>query len=88
MAGKYSAGPRHLSARHPVTLDVDFPISSHGNRPIIFHPHTSRQNLSQFDERYQEYLQEQWDEQIRGDIRSGKLVALRAEVPHRCYAMS
>ena len=41
-----------------------------------------KQDLSQFDEWYQEYLEEQWDEQIRGDIRSGRLDALRSEVRH------
>jgi hypothetical protein len=39
-----------------------------------------RQELKQFDQWYQDYLEEQWDEQIRRDIRSGKLDALRSEV--------
>jgi hypothetical protein len=39
-----------------------------------------RQDLEQFDQWYQDYLEDQWDEQIRSDIRSGKLDALRSEV--------
>lgn len=39
-----------------------------------------KQDLEIFDQWYQRYLDEQWDEQIRQDIRSGKLDVLRAEV--------
>lgn len=44
-----------------------------------------KQDLEQFDQWYQDYLEDQWDEQIRSDIRSGKLDALRSEV-HRAEA--
>ena len=39
-----------------------------------------KEELKQFDQWYETYLEEQWDEQIRQDIRSGKLDALRSEV--------
>ena len=39
-----------------------------------------KQDLEQFDQWYQDYLEEQWDEQIRRDIRSGKLDGLRSDV--------
>jgi len=39
-----------------------------------------KEELEQFDQWYETYLEEQWDEQIRQDIRSGKLDALRSEV--------
>jgi hypothetical protein len=39
-------------------------------------------DLDQFDQWYREHLEEQWDEQIRRDLRSGKLDALRSEVRH------
>lgn len=39
-----------------------------------------KQDLEQFDQWYQDYLEDQRDEQIRSDIRSGKLDALRSEV--------
>jgi len=39
-----------------------------------------KDDLEQFDQWYENYLEEQWDEQIRQDIRSGKLDALRSEV--------
>ena len=32
-----------------------------------------KEELAQFDEWYQNYLEEQWDEQIRDDVRAGKL---------------
>lgn len=32
-----------------------------------------KEELAQFNQWYQEYLEEQWDEQIRGDVRAGKL---------------
>jgi len=38
-----------------------------------------REELVRFNEWYQEYLEEQWDEQIRGDIRAGKLKFLTDE---------
>lgn len=39
-----------------------------------------KQDLEMFDQWYQTYLDEQWDEQIRKDIRLGKLDLLRSEV--------
>lgn len=39
-----------------------------------------KQDLEQFDQWYQDFVDDQWDEQIRRDIRSGKLDALRSEV--------
>jgi len=39
-----------------------------------------KEALVEFDRWYQEYLEDQWDERIRGDIRAGKLDFLRAEV--------
>jgi hypothetical protein len=38
------------------------------------------EELAQFDQWYHDYLEEQWDEQIRADLRGGKLDSLRAEV--------
>lgn len=39
-----------------------------------------REKLAEFNRWYQDYLEDQWDEQIRGDIRAGKLDSLRSEV--------
>jgi hypothetical protein len=39
-----------------------------------------KEKLAEFNQWYQDYLEDQWDEQIRGDIRTGKLDALLAEV--------
>ena len=39
-----------------------------------------KEELKKFDQWYETYLEEQWDTQIRQDIRSGKLDALRSEV--------
>jgi hypothetical protein len=36
--------------------------------------------LAQFNQWYQEYLEERWDEQIRQDVRAGKLDFLTDEV--------
>jgi hypothetical protein len=38
-----------------------------------------KEELAQFNDWYQEYLEEQWDEQIRQDIRTGKLGFLTEE---------
>ncbi len=38
-----------------------------------------KEDLESFNPWYQDYLDEQWDEQIRQDIHSGKLAALRSE---------
>jgi hypothetical protein len=38
-----------------------------------------KEELARFNEWYQDYLDEQWDDQIRGDIRSGKLDFLTEE---------
>jgi predicted Ser/Thr protein kinase len=32
-----------------------------------------KEELARFNQWYQEYLEEQWDEQIRQDVRAGKL---------------
>ncbi len=37
------------------------------------------EELIQFNQWYQEYLEEQWDEQIRRDVRAGKLEFLIEE---------
>ncbi len=39
-----------------------------------------KQELVEFDQWYQDFLEDQWDEQIRRDVRAGKLDFLRAEV--------
>jgi hypothetical protein len=38
-----------------------------------------KEELVQFNQWYQEYLEEHWDEQIRQDIRAGKLDFLTEE---------
>jgi hypothetical protein len=38
-----------------------------------------KEELARFNDWYQEYLEEQWDEQIRQDVRDGKLGFLAAE---------
>ena len=38
-----------------------------------------KEELAQFNQWYQEYLEEQWDEQIRQDVRAGKLDFLTEE---------
>ncbi|MCE0522366.1 MAG: hypothetical protein LV480_05590 [Methylacidiphilales bacterium] len=38
-----------------------------------------KEDLARFNQWYQEYLEEHWDEQIRQDIRSGKLDFLTEE---------
>jgi len=38
-----------------------------------------KKELAQFNQWYQEYLEEQWDEQIRQDVRAGKLDFLTEE---------
>jgi hypothetical protein len=37
------------------------------------------EELAQFNQWYQEYLEEHWDEQIREDVRAGKLDFLTEE---------
>jgi hypothetical protein len=44
-----------------------------------------KEKLNEFDQWYQDFCDEQWDEQIRRDVRSGKLQGLRSEV-HRAEA--
>jgi hypothetical protein len=39
-----------------------------------------KEELSRFDRWYQGFLEEQWDEQIRQDVRTGKLNFLLDEV--------
>jgi len=39
-----------------------------------------KEELLQFNQWYQEFLEEQWDEQIRHDVRAGKLDFLLEEV--------
>ena len=38
-----------------------------------------KEELAQFNQWYQEFLEEQWDEQIRQDVRAGKLNFLLEE---------
>ncbi|HEV3271840.1 MAG TPA: hypothetical protein VGZ93_06635 [Candidatus Methylacidiphilales bacterium] len=38
-----------------------------------------KEELARFNQWYQEYLEEQWDEQIRQDVRAGKLDFLLEE---------
>jgi len=38
-----------------------------------------KEELAQFNQWYQEFLEDQWDEQIRQDIRAGKLNFLTEE---------
>jgi hypothetical protein len=39
-----------------------------------------KEELARFNQWYQEFLEEAWDEQIRQDVRAGKLDALLGEV--------
>jgi len=39
-----------------------------------------KEDLAQFNQWYQEFLEEQWDEQIRQDVQAGKLDFLLDEV--------
>ena len=39
-----------------------------------------KEDLAQFNEWYQEFLEDQWDEQIRQDVQAGKLDFLLEEV--------
>lgn len=38
-----------------------------------------KEELAQFNQWYQDFLEDQWDEQIRQDVRAGKLNFLREE---------
>ena len=39
-----------------------------------------KEKLTEFDQWSQDFFESQWDEQIRADLRDGKLDGLRAEV--------